>query len=347
MPIFEINELKKWFLLEKRQFPWRTNITPYSVWVSEVMLQQTRAEVVVPFFLNWMQRYPTLEILAASPLEEVIKQWEGLGYYSRARNLHNGAKQILHDYGGIFPQTESNLLKIKGLGPYTVNAILSFAFHKKAFPLDGNAIRVLTRLFSYEQDVSRPLTIKNLRELGNKILPDHEPWIIAEAIIELGATICTKKPTCTLCPLKENCSAYKQGTPLRYPYKSKKTAITQLKRAVGVFFFNGKILLKKCKSGLMADLHEFPYIEVEEQISQQDFKEKMEELLSLKITTILPLPKQKQSFTRFRADLFPFYCLASPLQPIEEYQWLSQEQVNGAALSSGHRRILSNLWLAS
>lgn len=344
MPEINLLNLKQWFLENKRDFPWRKKISPYGVWVSEVMLQQTRADVVIPYFLKWMRRYPDIKSLADSSTEEVIKYWEGLGYYSRARNLHTGAKQILQIFQGKLPDDPKELVKIKGLGPYTVNAILSFAFQKKAFPLDGNVIRVLTRFFAKKDDVSKQLTVNNLRKLGNNLLPNDQPWIISEALIELGATVCTKKPLCRECPINANCKAYLSGNPEAFPFKSKKTAITSLKRAVGVFLYQRKILITKEHEGkLMAGLHEFPYFEIEEPISIEEFKYKAEEFYPLKIASILPLKKQNHTFTRYRAELFPFLCHVIPHSDLEGYDWLSSAHLKEAAFSSGHRRILSTV----
>ena len=157
------------------------------------MLQQTQVSVVIPYFDRWMNRFPTLRHLAKATLDEVIKEWEGLGYYSRARNLHEGARYVLEKHEGILPETREELQKIKGLGPYTIGAIRSFAFHHKAAAVDGNVIRVLARYFKIEDDIAKPKTIQMIRDRAEAILPEIEPWIVAEALIELGATLCTKK----------------------------------------------------------------------------------------------------------------------------------------------------------
>lgn len=344
MPVFNTKALKEWFLENKRDFPWRNNINPYSVWVSEVMLQQTRAEVVVPYFLKWMERFPDISSLAKSPIEEIIKYWEGLGYYSRARNLHLGAKNILDYHGGKVPDNPKDLMQIKGLGPYTVSAILSFAFHKKAFPLDGNAIRVLTRLFAISDDVTRARVVNNLRELGETLLPNDDSWTICEAIIELGAVICTKKPQCHKCPLKDSCAAYQNDSVLAYPFKSKKIAITSLKRAVAVFVHQKSILMRKELAGkVMADLYEFPYFEIEESLSLDEFREKVEQQFDVKVLSAIPLEMQRQSFTRYRVELQPFLCHVQRDEKPASFQWLSREQLKLAALSSGHRKVLASV----
>ena len=205
---FQINNqsLITWFQENKRVFPWRDKISPYATWISEVMLQQTRAEVVVPFFLRWMRLFPTVETLAKAPIETVIKAWEGLGYYRRARYLHSAACSIMENHNGILPNTLENLQKIKGMGPYTVGAILSFAYKKKIAAVDGNVLRVLARHFEIGKEIDKQSTQKEIRDLAESILPEKESWIVNEALIELGATLyrpnnphCTKAPSmCSL-----------------------------------------------------------------------------------------------------------------------------------------------------
>lgn len=332
--------LKQWFLAHKRALPWREDITPYRVWISEVMLQQTQADVVIPYFLRWMERFPTVESLANASLEEVIKMWEGLGYYSRARNLYAGAKQIIGEFGGKIPNTSSELFKIKGLGPYTVGAILNFAFHQKMAALDGNAIRVLARLLNFQNDLSKPASLKLLTQLAENILPDEEPWIISEALIELGARICKKKPNCQLCPLKAHCISFREGNSLSLPFKSNKTIITPIFRSVAILFSQGKILIKK-ESGkkIMADLCEFPYLEGKE----KNLSKWVEDELSLKICSEIPLSKEKQAFTRYRVELTPIlFNIKEPL-PVESYHWKTVDELKKLAFSSGHKRILGKL----
>jgi A/G-specific adenine glycosylase len=202
------HSLNTWFEENRRAFPWREDPTPYSVWVSEVMLQQTRASVVVPYFERWMITFPSVAALAVAPIEQVIKMWEGLGYYSRARNLHRGAQQIVDDFGGVIPSTKEELLKIRGLGPYTVAAILSFGFKQRAAAVDGNVLRVITRYAWIDQDIQKVATKRVVAEFVESFLDEKQPWVTSEALIELGATICTPAPRCALCPIQSGCAAY-------------------------------------------------------------------------------------------------------------------------------------------
>jgi A/G-specific adenine glycosylase len=258
----EVQKLRSWFLSQKRDLPWRENPTPYAVWVSEVMLQQTQVSVVIPYFLRWMEKFPTIKSLAEAPIEEVIKEWEGLGYYTRVRNLHEGAHYVVKNHAGKLPSTAENLSKIKGLGAYTIGAILSFAFHQKAAAVDGNVLRVLSRYYSYHEDISKPKTVKKIREMAQLLLPDYEPWIISEALIELGATICARTPKCPECPLKNECKGYLEGNAHDLPVKSQKNPITSLFRGVTVIECEEQYLVVRGEKGkLMADLYQFPYFE--------------------------------------------------------------------------------------
>jgi A/G-specific adenine glycosylase len=259
----EIEKLHLWFEENKREFPWREERTPYRVWVSEVMLQQTRASVVIPYFIRWMKLFPDIKSLAQASLSTVIKSWEGLGYYSRARRLHEGAKDIYHRFKGTLPSCPDQLRSIKGLGPYTIGAILNFGFHKKAPAIDGNVIRVLSRYFSIEENVGRASTKRLLEQKVNIWLENSAPWVTSEALIELGATICLPKPQCSICPIHSDCLGFSSGKASMLPIKTSSPEIIDLYRMVAVIESDGFFLVKKAEPGkVMADLYEFPYFEI-------------------------------------------------------------------------------------
>lgn len=342
--------LRKWFLKSRRDLPWRDSPTPYAVWVSEVMLQQTQVAVVIPYFLHWMERFPTIQALADAPLDSVIKAWEGLGYYSRARNLHAGARYVVQHFGGELPDDPDSLSQIKGLGPYTVGAILSFAFHRRAAAVDGNVIRVLTRFYGIEEDIAKPKTQQLVRERALDFLPQEEPWVISEALIELGATVCQKQPRCNECPLKKECNAYKQKTVDRLPYKSTKIKYEKLYRTVAIvvaedenrFFSHNryKILLRRGGEGeIMNDLHEFPFFE--EQVEIRAIGERLKEAFGLHAVACEELKQVSHSFTRYRVKLKPFICEAVSTVDVPGYFWAPIQSLEELAFSSGHKRILS------
>lgn len=330
--------LNNWFDKSARPLPWRDSPSPYAVWVSEVMLQQTQVRVVLPYFRRWMARFPTVSALAEAPLEEVLKLWEGLGYYSRARSLKKGASIIVELYGEGFPDKRHELLSIPGIGPYTAAAILSFAFHKRAVALDGNVARVLSRYFAYKEDVTKASSRCALEELGDPLLDEVEPWKSAEALIELGALICTKSsPKCGLCPLKEGCEAYKCGEPESFPKRPKRPDIIVLKRAVLVAHCKGRFLVShNQKKGLMQGLFEFPY---------QEHRGNAEEIAlhmakNLGIIEAQALREQVHGFTRYRAELSPFLIEVSTQ---DEGVWLDLKALKECPFSAGHRRILQEV----
>lgn len=345
---FDCANLKRWFLAEKRDLPWRVNRSPYAVWVSEMMLQQTQVSVVIPYFERWMKRFPTLKDLAAAELDEVIKLWEGLGYYSRARFLHQGARQIVEKYDGVFPDSEDALKQIKGLGPYTAGAVLSFAFHKRVAAVDGNVMRVLARYFCIQEDISKPKIIQNIRKIALDLLPEHESWIVNEALIELGATVCTRTPNCGQCPLRKSCQGYAHGKATELPIKSAKTQIVPLYRAVAVIRWNDYLLVQRGQQGaIMSDLHEFPYFETsEEGFDEQYLHQKVLDTFGCKVKMIGMLPEVRHSFTRYRVRLHSthFLCVNRSLPIVKApFKWVAKSDLAGLAFSSGHKRVLQSL----
>jgi A/G-specific adenine glycosylase len=303
------------------------------------MLQQTRTSVVIPYFERWMRLFPDPFTLAAAPLEQIIKAWEGLGYYNRARYLHEGAKQIVKQFGGTLPNKREELLKIKGLGTYTTNAILSFAFHQRAAPVDGNVIRVLSRYFLIEEDVCKQSTKKKIQELADQFLDLKKPCVTAEALIELGATVCFSKPLCDFCPLQASCLALKQNRTEDLPLKSKEQVLTILPRSVAVIEQGGALLLRKGgPKRVMADLYEFPYFEGLE----LPMIVHLRVAFGLETTFIRSLPFVQHRFTRYAAHLFPIHLQALSRQEVPEFEWVSLERIQELPFSAGHRRILQD-----
>lgn len=341
MSNFDSKSIKRWFLREKRDLPWRENPSPYRVWVSEVMLQQTQVSVVVGYFERWMDSFPTIQSLADASLDEVIKMWEGLGYYSRARNLHEGAKLVRDKFGGELPSDHHDLSQIKGLGPYTIGAIRSFAFHQKTSAVDGNVIRVLARYYALEEDIGKPRTLNKIRELAENLLPDEEPWIVNEALIELGATLCSRKPKCQACPLRSSCEAYQQGKAELLPYKSTKIKTQNLYRAVAVIRYGNQFLVRRGQKGeIMSDLHEFPYFDVaEDGIEHKQLIVKIRKELGLAAIFMEEMPSVSHSFTKYQVRLDPVMFRIENCQEAPGYEWMGIEALKKLAFSSGHRRI--------
>lgn len=214
--------LNTWYKRVKRPLPWRATRDPYAIWVSEIMCQQTRVDTVIPYYQQWMARFPTVESLAQSPIEDVLLYWQGLGYYRRARNLHKGATLVVEKYRGVLPTTAQELQNIPGIGPYTASAIASIAFEERTPALDGNLQRVLSRLAADTGDITRAATLRRLRTLGEQIVDFPEPGDTNQALMELGATLCTPtSPACEQCPVQPWCRAYAKGEQTAYPVKTK------------------------------------------------------------------------------------------------------------------------------
>lgn len=338
-----IEDLKKWFVQSKREFPWRISPSPYAVWISEVMLQQTRAAVVVPYFERWMQKFPTISALAEAPLEEAVKVWEGLGYYSRVRNLHKGAVEISKKGGGL-PDSREGLLEISGIGPYTAGAILSFAFHKKAVAIDGNVERVVSRYKAIEGDLKKAAAKRRLEEECLSLLPEKEPWIVMEALIELGATFCLPRPSCDKCPLQKNCAASLQGATERIPFKQKRAETVFLEKHVAVLVCGEEALIqKKEEGGLLGGLAEFPSLPAE---SGKDLEEWIGSSLGLEALFKEELSLQKHTFTKYHVELQPSLFQVLQKKEIVGCAWRHLDDLEkNVTFSSGHKKILQEILL--
>ncbi|WLR51262.1 A/G-specific adenine glycosylase [Bacillus tianshenii] len=255
------NDLIDWFQAEQRDLPWRHNQTPYKVWISEVMLQQTRVDTVIPYFKNFLELFPTIEALAEAEEEKVLKAWEGLGYYSRARNLHTAVKEVNEKYNGDVPNDPKAFGELKGVGPYTKGAVLSIAYGNPQPAVDGNVMRVLSRVFSVWEDIAKPKTRKQFEELVRKIIASENASDFNQGLMELGALICTpKSPSCLLCPVQSHCRAFHEGVEDQLPVKSRKKPPKPLvMTAVILRNEEGKVLVRRRPSkGLLANLWEFP-----------------------------------------------------------------------------------------
>ena len=255
-------KLTAWYDREKRDLPWRKDKDPYHVWISEIMLQQTRIETVIPYYERFLQELPNVEALASVPEERLLKLWEGLGYYSRARNLQKAAKAILAEHQGSFPQTAAELKKLPGIGPYTAGAIASISFNEKEPAVDGNVLRVLSRLSEEERAVNDSSYRREAEKELRKIYP-AEAGAFTEALMELGERICLPNtlPRCQECPLQEICLSYAYNTMTEYPHSAPKAKPREEENTILVFVHDGHIALeKRPKQGLLAGLYGFPLI---------------------------------------------------------------------------------------
>lgn len=268
--------LVEWFNAEKRDLPWRHTTDPYKIWVSEVMLQQTRVDTVIPYYNRFMESFPTLDLLAEAPQDYLLKHWEGLGYYSRVRNLQAGAREVLENYGGVVPDNRHEISKLKGVGPYTAGAILSIAYNKPEHAVDGNVMRVLSRVLDIHDDIALPKTKKIFEVAVEELIDPNHASSFNQGLMELGALICTPtSPKCLLCPVREYCTAFNEGEPEKLPVKSKKIKMKHLTYEVLICEdVNGKFLMEqRPEEGLLAKLWQFPMIDTSQSSIENFTKE--------------------------------------------------------------------------
>jgi A/G-specific adenine glycosylase len=279
--------LVEWFHEEKRDLPWRQTNDPYKIWVSEVMLQQTRVDTVIPYYQRFIDKYPTIESLANADEEELLKMWEGLGYYSRARNLQAGVKEVVEKYGGTVPNNRHDLQRLKGVGPYTAGAILSIAYNLPEHAVDGNVMRVLSRVLHIKEDISLVKTRKIFEEAVEQLIHPEYPGDFNQALMDLGAMICTpSSPKCLLCPVREYCLGFMEGDAEQLPIKTKKTKEKHEFYDVYIAVNDGKVLFeKRPEEGLLANMWQFPMMLKGK--SSEDTKKQFELKYNVEIKNII------------------------------------------------------------
>ena len=262
------DEILGWYYSHKRDLPWRNTKNPYHIWLSEIILQQTRVQQGLPYYYKFVENYPKVENLASSSEEEVLKLWQGLGYYSRGRNLHSSAKYIMNELKGVFPSNFKDIMKLKGVGEYTAAAIASFAFNEKVAVIDGNVIRVLTRYFGIEDDILLSSTQKQIKQVANDMLPLEKHADYNQGIMEFGALQCIPaSPNCKICPLSDTCFANKETKVKKIPYKSKRIKVRQRFLNYIVFKHSNYIIFnKREEKDIWKGLYDFPLIESDDKL---------------------------------------------------------------------------------
>lgn len=256
--------LLEWYKQHGRELPWRGEKDPYKIWVSEIMLQQTRVEAVKPYYERWMKRFPSLQELAGAEEEEVIRYWQGLGYYSRARNLLQGVREVRAAYGGQVPASRPEIMEISGIGEYTAGAVLSIAYGQVEPAIDGNVLRVFSRVYGIREDVASPAGKRSIRQLVDREMPADCPGDFNQALMDLGATVCIpKNPRCQDCPLEKMCIASLQGLQQQLPVKKKKVPPRIVPVVSAIICRQDQFLLRRRPDkGLLAGMWEFPSAEV-------------------------------------------------------------------------------------
>ncbi|MCB8920747.1 MAG: A/G-specific adenine glycosylase [Ardenticatenaceae bacterium] len=348
--------LLAWWDAGHADLPWRSSHDPYAIWVSEIMLQQTQIATVIPYYERWMSHFPTIAALAAASLDEVLKLWEGLGYYGRARNLHAAAQTVMTEWGGELPQTAADLQKLKGIGRYTAGAIASIAFDEPVPVLDGNVIRVLTRLTDYDGDVTTTAVKKHLWQLAAEQVPNTRPGDYNQALMELGQQICIPaKPACLLCPLSAHCQARQRGTQLERPVKPPRKNTPHYDVVAGVIWQNGErgengrfLIAQRPLTGLLGGLWEFPGGKQEpgESLPATLIREIQEELaIEIKVGELLT--SIKHAYTHFRITLHAFHASYVTGEPqhlgVSNHAWVTVQDLNTYPFAVTDQKIIASL----
>lgn len=342
--------LVDWYRKNARQLPWRGHPDPYAIWVSEIMLQQTRVETVIPYFERWMQQFPTIAHLAAAPQQEVLKLWEGLGYYRRAHNLHAAAQTLMQDWQGRLPSTVEQLITLPGIGRYTAAAIASMAFGRDEATLDGNIRRILARVFNLKIPARSPEGERQLWPLAQENLPPGAAGDYNQALMDLGASICLpRNPRCLICPLQTICKAFALGLQEERPVLPKKKTSPHFIVTAAVIQQNGQVLIaQRPSSGLLGGLWEFPggKVEAEETLADCLMREIKEEL-DCQISVRQPFGQYEHAYTHFSITLHAFLCQIVSGNPraleAQQIAWVSPRDLPEYPMGKVDRQISERL----
>ena len=340
-------DLISWFEAEQRDLPWRKDKDPYKVWVSEIMLQQTRVDTVIPFFKRFIGQFPTIQALSEAEEDKVLKAWEGLGYYSRARNLQTAVKEVREKYNGVVPNSQKEISSLKGVGPYTAGAILSIAYGLPEPAVDGNVMRVLARILSIWEDIAKPSTRKIFEEAVRTIISHDNPSFFNQAMMELGALICTPtSPSCLLCPVREHCHAFSEGTEKELPVKTKNKKQRHVQIVAAVLVNDeGKILIhKRPSTGLLANLWEFPNTEVHLLHINEKEQLKVAVLNSYeaKIQMNEMIGQIEHVFSHLTWNINAYKGTVSDVQETEGLKLVTLHELEQYAFSVSHQKILQH-----
>lgn len=344
--------MMSWFHDNKRDLPWRRNYSPYKTWIAEIMLQQTQVKTVLPYYHRWMKRFQDIESVARASAEELLKHWEGLGYYSRVNNIHETARILVNQYGGKFPQDHSEILALPGIGPYTAGAIMSLAFNENYPVVDGNVERVFSRLFNISTALKGTANRGFLWKTAKELMPKGQAREFNQALMELGALICIpKNPTCEICPVVNHCESFKLDIVHARPVPTPGKKITPIEVALGVLVWQEKIFIqKRPDNGLMAGLWEFPGGKVnQEEKPEEALVREFSEELDLDVCCLDKIAVIRHSYTTFRVALHAFFCrLTDPnqqpkLKAAVEARWVTREQLDQLAFPAANRKLIRML----
>jgi len=348
--------LLAWYAVEARDLPWRNTRDPYAILVSEFMLQQTRVETALGYYERFLERFPSLEALAKAEIDDVLKAWEGLGYYRRAHNLRRTAQILLREHDGRLPESASELRRLPGIGPYTAGAIASIAFDLDEPVLDGNVIRVLSRLFAIPGDPGRAETRSRLLREAQVLARCGEAATLNQALMDLGARVCLpRRPSCDDCPIESLCDAHHTGREIEFPQKRKKGPIPRVIGAAGIiwdkepFSIGARLLIAKRKADdMLGGLWEFPGGRVKDGESfEQTLVRELREELAIDVEVVEPFLQVDHAYTHFRVTLHFFHCRHTGGEPIaiecDEWRWADVDELGEFAFPTADRRVLAAL----
>ena len=343
-------QLISWYNDHKRDLPWRKTKNPYFIWLSEIILQQTRVSQGMPYYNKFTEAFPNVHALANAPEDDVLRLWQGLGYYSRARNLHSAAKYVSASLEGEFPESFKGLKELKGVGDYTAAAIASFAYGEKVAVLDGNVFRVLARVFGIEEDISSPKGKKIFAELAQSLLPDKGSDTYNQAIMEFGALHCKPtNPDCMFCPFSQICYARINGKQKALPLKIKKVKVKKRFIYYLVYDFNKKYIFKKRKTGdVWQGLYDFPTLEFDQPISEKELEEEISQYLSINTVTGLNISEKYRHVLTHQKLEVRFCTFSAPSEKIinEKAKLLGMEVKNLTQIEQLPKPILIHNFLS-
>jgi len=343
--------LLAWYQRHRRDLPWRHTRDPYAIWVAEIMLQQTRVETVVAYYERFLAKFPTIEILADAPLDSVLKAWEGLGYYARARNLHRAARRVIDELAGHLPPTPETLLLLPGVGHYTAAAIASIAFGHDAIALDGNLQRILCRIFAIDDDPSRTNTQRRLEKLALAMLPSGQSGDFNQALMDLGSAVCSPtQPRCLLCPLMSTCRARREGIQNELPIRATRSQRPHRDVTAGVIWDGSDRLLitKRPLDGLLGGMWEFPGGKRRPgEALPACLHREIEEELSIEIQIGELLCVVEHTFTHFFMTLYAYECQWIGGEPqcldCSDLRWVTLDELGAYAFPVADQRIIAHL----
>jgi A/G-specific adenine glycosylase len=342
--------LKKWYLHKKRSLPWRETKNPYFIWVSEVMLQQTQVNTVIPYYQKFIERFPYIQSLAKADLQDVLKIWEGLGYYARARNLYKAAKCVLDTHGGFVPENWDEFRSLPGVGDYIASAVLSIAFGKPYPVVDGNVKRVLARVMAMDDPVNQSSSYKRFHEKAGALLDHDDPGIFNQAVMELGALVCKPgKPDCDICPLKTLCLAFQSKQVASYPKSLERPPTPLHHLAISVIFKNGKMLIvHRPEDGLLGGLWEFPSGRIRPDESPESACVRIiKEQVNLNVSIQSKLTNIRHAYTHFKIKAGVFICNGTSgrvkLNGPVDYKWVGLEELKNYPFPKANNKFIPML----